>query len=104
MKRLPVEYRPEALADLETIFLYVLEISQNFTTASSFTDRIFERCERIGDAPWGGVSRADLGRDIRLIPFEKRAAILYRVIGDRVEIVNVFYRGRDYEAILGNKQ
>ena len=50
MERLPVEYRPEALADLETIFLYVLEISQNFTTASSFTDRIFERCERIGDA------------------------------------------------------
>ncbi len=38
------------------------------------------------------------------MPFERRAVILYRVNGDTVEVLNIFYRGRDYEAILSNKQ
>jgi len=104
MKRFPVKYRPDALEDIEAVFLYVLEASQNFTTASNFTDRIFKRCESIGDIPQGGVARPDLGGGIRIVPFEKTAVILYRLNGDVVEIVNVFYGGRDYEAILGNKR
>lgn len=104
MKRLTVEYRPEAIGDIEAIFLYVLEASQNFTTASNFTDRIFDRCENVGNAPLGGVARPDLGEGIRAVPFERKAVILYRVGEKAVEIVNVFYRGRDYEAIFGNKR
>jgi toxin ParE1/3/4 len=68
-----------------------------------FTNRLVERCERIGNAPSGGVARPELGVDIRAVPFEDRAVILYRVTDEAVEIVNVFYRGRDYNAIMGNK-
>ena len=32
-----------------------------------------------------------------MVPFERSAVIVYRV-GKTVEIVNVFYGGRDYEA------
>lgn len=100
MKRFAVVFRPQALADIEAIFLYVLEQSQNFRTASGFTDRIFDRCERIGDVPRGGVAREDLGPGIRLVPFERSAVILYRLEAETVVIVNIFYGGRDYAALM----
>ena len=100
MKRFEVVYRPEAIADIDNVFLYILEASRNASVAAAFTDRVFERCERIGDAPRGGVAREDLGLGIRMVPFEKSAVILYRVEEETVVVVNIFYGGRDYEAIM----
>jgi toxin ParE1/3/4 len=103
MKRLPVEYRPAAATDIEDIFQYVLSKSQNLVTAMRYTDRIYERCESVGDAPHGGIARPDLGKGIRMVPFEKAAVILYVVENKTVWITNVFAGGRDYEAILRDK-
>lgn len=100
MKRLPVTYRPEAAADLEEIFLYVLDKSGDLITAKRFTNRIKARCDKIGNAPRGGAPRPDLGEGLRLVPFEKSAVILYRVTDIEVEIVNIFYGGRDYDALM----
>jgi len=100
MKCLPVIYRPEAVADLEEIFRYVLNKSRDHITAKRFTNRIKTRCDRIGNAPHGGAPRFDLGTNLRLVPFEKSAVILYRITGDEVEIVNIFYGGRDYEVLM----
>ena len=100
MKRLPVIYRPEAVADLEDIFRYILNKSRDHVTARRFTDRIKIRCDKIGNVPHGGVSRPDLGADLQLVPFEKSAVILYRSTAREVEIVNIFYGGRDYEALM----
>ena len=103
MKRYEVRLLPSALADIESIYLYVLEQSQNAAVAAGFTDRIVERVERIGDAPRGGAPRPDLGDGIRLVPFERSAVIVYRVIDETVEVVNVFYGGRDYAALMGKE-
>lgn len=100
MERVAVVFRPQALADIEAIFLFVLERSQSFKTASGFTDRIFDRCERIGNVPRGGVAREDLGPGIRLVPFERSAVILYRLEAETVVIVDIFYGGRDYAALM----
>jgi toxin ParE1/3/4 len=100
MKRYGVDYLPHALEDMTSIFLYVLDISQNSTTAERYVDRIYARCEKIGDAPFGGVPREDLGAGIRMVAFERRAVILYRVEDEIVLITNVFSGGRDYEALL----
>jgi len=100
MKRLPVIYRPEAVADLEEIFRYILNKSRDHITAKRFTNRIKARCDKVGDAPNGGAPRPDLGTDLRLVPFEKSAVILYRTTAKEVEIVNVFYGGRDYEVLM----
>ncbi|MEN3792073.1 hypothetical protein [Fulvimarina sp. MAC3] len=54
----------------------------------------------IGDAPSGGVARPDLGEDIRMVPFEKSAVILYTVGEKDVVILNVFYGGKNYSAIF----
>jgi toxin ParE1/3/4 len=36
----------------------------------------------------------------RMLPFDRSAVIIYRIEGDVVRIINIFYRGRNYEAIL----
>lgn len=103
MRRFAVEYREEASADIEDIFDYVLKRSADLVTARRFAERIYARCESIGDAPLGGVSRPDLGKGIRMVPFEKSAVILYVVEGETVVIVNIFAGGRDYDAIMRDR-
>jgi toxin ParE1/3/4 len=100
MQRLQVQFLASALADLESIYLYILDKSANAVVATGFTDRIVDRAEKIGDAPNGGAPRPDLGQGLRLVPFERSAVIIYRVVPETVQIINVFYGGRDYEALL----
>lgn len=98
MQRTKVIYRPEAIADLKDIYRIVAGVSQSHEVASGFVDRIMVRCRKIGNAPHGGAPRDDLEAGLRMVPFERRAVIAYRVEKD-VEILNVFYGGRDYEAV-----
>jgi toxin ParE1/3/4 len=103
MKMLPVEYRQAAAADIDGIFAYVLEKSADVVTAIRFTDRVYARCQSIGNAPHAGVARPDLGLGIRMVPFERTAINLYIVEDDAVWITNVFAGGRDYAALLRDK-
>lgn len=104
MNILPVVFRPEAISDIEDAFLYVLEKSYDHQTAVNYTNRVLERCDRIGNVPNGGTLRNDLGSNIRLVPFEKSAVILYQVGVQYVEITNVFFGRRDYEALLKSRK
>lgn len=47
-----------------------------------------------------GIARDDLEPGVRLLSFESRVVILYRIEGDRVRIARLFYGGRDYEALF----
>lgn len=100
MRQLPVFLREEAIGDLEEIYDFIVGNDGPAEVAIGFVRRIRQRCEKVGLVPEGGILRPDLGQDIRLIPFEKSAVIAYRVHDDAVEIVNVFYGGRDYEALM----
>ncbi len=99
MRSLPVEFRPEAQADLADIFRFVLNLSRNHDLAEGFVRRITDRCARIGGVPHGGRPRDDLATGLRTVPFERTAVIAYRVERDRVLVTNVFYGGRDVEAL-----
>jgi toxin ParE1/3/4 len=99
MRRLRVEFRPTATNDLLAIFDYVFDVSQSAEAARRFTERIRDRCERIGDVPFGGRARDDLQPGLRAVPFERSAVIAYTIEGDYVWITNIFYGGRDYEAL-----
>jgi toxin ParE1/3/4 len=98
MRRLEVTFRPEAVADLQEIYRFIFEVSQSHVTATRFTERILARALRIGDAPQGGRPRDDLEPGLRTVPFETSAVIAYRVTAT-VDIINIFYGGRDYEAL-----
>lgn len=100
MERYAVEYRPAAMENLLEIAAYVFERSQSMKTSEDYLDRICRRCEKIGDAPSGGVARDDLGPGIRMAVFEKSVVILYVIAGNRVRITNVFFGGRDYETLV----
>jgi len=99
MPRFELRYRPTALADLEDIFHGVLRVSASPVTAQRYVERIRERCQRITLVPHGGRPRDDLAPGLRSVPFERCAVIVYRVIGETVEVTNVFYGGRDYAAL-----
>jgi toxin ParE1/3/4 len=103
MRRFPVEFLAAALDDLKSIYLYIRDKSANASVAAGFIDRIIDRAERIGDVPHGGTPRPDLGAELRLVPFERSAVIIYRVTDTSVEIINIFYGGRDYAALLRNQ-
>lgn len=100
MRRLPVLYRQEAGADLDNILIYLVEQGAGGRIARGFVARIKARCQDIGDVPEGFPARSDLGPGIRIAQFERSAVILYRPTEEAVEIVRIFYGGRDYDAIM----
>jgi toxin ParE1/3/4 len=56
------------------------------------------------DFPEQGRARDDLAAGIRIISYERRAVIVYRLLGEQIEVVRVFYGGRDYEGLMrGNR-
>jgi toxin ParE1/3/4 len=94
-----LRYRPAALADLEEIFRGVLRVSASPVVARRYVERLRDRCRRIVLLPHAGRPRDDLAPGLRSVAFERRAVILYRVVGETVEITNVFHGGRDYAAL-----
>ena len=68
--------------------------------ARGFTGRIKTRREKIGDVPHIGTARDDILPGLRMVPFERSAVVLYMLETNRVRVTNIFYGGRDYEALL----
>jgi toxin ParE1/3/4 len=99
MRHLKVIFHAEAIADLIDIYTYIERASGNAITAIGFVRRIRGRCERIGIVPMGGTARNDLHPGLRIVPFERSAVIAYVVEDGQVSVTNVFYGGRDYEAL-----
>ncbi|WP_417515762.1 type II toxin-antitoxin system RelE/ParE family toxin [Minwuia sp.] len=99
-----VEFAPSARNDLDEIFEYVRDASGDANVAESYVARIVRRCLTIGDAPYTGVDRSDLVSGVRMTTFERHVAIFYRVDDDRVDIIGIFSRGRDYEAIMKDQR
>jgi toxin ParE1/3/4 len=102
MRRLPVVLREGAVSDLTEIYRYITDQSGYPEQAWRFVQRIRTRCERIGDVPHGGRPRDGLAPGLRTVPFERSAVIAYMVEDHQVRVTNVFYGGRDYEALYGN--
>ncbi len=100
IKTLPVSYADAAKFDLGEIQRYLRSQGASFTTARGFTGRIKARCDKIGNVPYIGTARDDILADLRMVPFERSAVILYVVESDRIRITNIFYGGRDYEALM----
>ena len=95
-----LRYRPEAVRDLQSIYLGVLTVSQSRVVAERYVARIRKRCRLITVLPHAGRPRDDLAPGIRTVAFERRAVIVYRVDIDTVEIINIFHGGRDYEVLF----
>jgi toxin ParE1/3/4 len=93
-----VVLRPQAEADLESIYRFIENDSR--ARAMNYIRRLRERCEALRYFPERGRPRDDILPGLRILTFERSAVIEYMIEGDQVRIVDIFYRGRDYEAIL----
>ena len=95
-----VKLRPSALGDLQAIYDWVADHSDEMT-AAAYRDRILEACSRLGEFPNRGSRRDHLLSGLRAISFERRAMILYLVEERVVLILRVLHHGRDPALAFG---
>ena len=94
-----ITFRPAALDDLLNLFDYIAE-EAGPAVAGGYIDRIEQSCRSLTTFPERGARRDDLAPGLRVLGFERRAAIAFRVIGDDVQIIRIFYGGQDIDAAL----
>jgi toxin ParE1/3/4 len=97
--RARVVFSEHADSDLRDLFNYIVEQSGYDASARRFIDGIVDRCAELQDFPQIGRPRDDLQVGLRLLTF-KSVVIAYRLEARSVIILNIFARGRDFEAIL----
>ena len=69
--------------------------------ARRYVNRLLDLCDSLAELPERGAPRDDLSKGLRLLGFQRRVAIAYR-IDTEIEVIRVLYGGRDLLAILGD--
>ncbi|EFG9152959.1 type II toxin-antitoxin system RelE/ParE family toxin [Escherichia coli] len=84
--------RPAAREDLAGIYRFVAADSP--TNAFAYVSRIRRHYQKLAEFPERGAPREELGQGIRLLSFERRVSILYRVEGSDVRVLRILYAGQ----------
>jgi plasmid stabilization system protein ParE len=92
-------YHPEALAQLNELWGYIAA-ENSVEVASTYLTAIFDFCDTLAEFPNRGTPRDDLRPGLRTIGFRRRAVIAFAVTDQAVDILGLFYGGRDYETLL----
>mgnify|MGYP000997321008 CR=1 FL=1 len=87
-----VEFSPLARRDLISLHDYIAAASGP-AVARGYLDRIERACEQLSLFPERGTLMAGHA-GVRMIGFERRATLVFRVARGRVEILRVLYGGR----------
>lgn len=93
---------PDAIKDLEEIYSYIADKSGYPERAWKFVEKLRQKCHELETAPLRGQQRSDLIENLRIIPLEKKAVAAFLIDEETqaVLILNIFYGGRDYEALI----
>ncbi|MBM9514078.1 type II toxin-antitoxin system RelE/ParE family toxin [Desulfogranum marinum] len=102
MKTYNVYLLPDAIKDLEGIYDYITEQSGYPERAWAYIEKLRDKCQKLETAPLRGQKRNDLMEKLRVYPLDKKAVAAFVVNEDEqtVSILNIFYGGRNYEAIM----
>ena len=90
---------PQADADLDEIWYYIVKESDNIEIADRFIDSLTDRFLLLARHPHVGRLRDDLRPGLRTFPVG-RYVILYRVEDEDVLILNVVAADRDLDRLL----
>jgi toxin ParE1/3/4 len=90
-------YSGAALSDLEAILTHIARDSPR--SARRWVAAIEQRCELLCEFPELGVLRDDIASGLRIFP-HRRAVIAYRIRGETIRIVRIFYGGQDYAVLM----
>lgn len=99
MRRYEGTFRPRAETDLVDIYQYIAEATGHLV-ARRFVERVQAACDGLATFPARGTQRDDIRPGLRIVGFERRAAIAFEIEKSRVRIIRVFYGGQDYERAL----
>ncbi len=93
-----VLFSPEAIEDLEAIWLYIAQDSP--ARADDFLDKLYTLCnDNLASFPEIGTERDYLDKDISVFPY-KSYLIFYRYNISRIEIIRILHGSRDLPAIF----
>ena len=96
-----VIFRPKAEEDLLDIYLFIA--SDNPINAGEFIRRLQDFCYSLESFPERGAPRSDFAAGVRILVFERRVTIAYKVARNRVQILRFLYAGRDTPAAFRAK-
>jgi len=100
-----VYFAPDAFRDLEDIYKYIADGSGFPERAWAYMEKLRSRCRELETCPQRGRQRNDLMSGLRIYPLDKKAVAAFVVDEERhlVCILNIFYGGRNYEALFGSQ-
>jgi toxin ParE1/3/4 len=100
-RKFEVVFRATAEADLFGLYDYVADQSGT-EKARGYVERIEKTCLALETFPERGMRRDGIHRGLRILGFERRVAIAFKIDKKRREIVvvRIFYGGRAYEHVL----
>lgn len=91
-----VTITPQALADLEAIYLYIADHSYE-CRADDYIRRIEAFCMILATIPKRGTAHDDILQGLRTVSFERRATVAFVVTENAILVEGVFYGGRDWQ-------
>lgn len=102
MKTYTVYLMPDAIRDLEQIYEYIATQSGFPERAWAYIEKLRQKCQTLETDPLRGQQRDDLMNELRIYPLDKRTVVAFLVDENQqaVRVLNIFYGGRDYEAIM----
>ena len=102
MKKYDVYLMPDAIKDLEAIYGYIADKSGFSERAWAYVEKLRQKCDEMETAPLRGQQRDDLMQNMRVAPIDKKAVVAFIVDEEKraVLVLNIFYGGRDYEALM----
>ena len=89
-----IVFRPTAAEDLKQLYLYIAD-EAGHDRAGAYLERIEAACMALQTFPERGTVRDRVLPGLRIIGFERSAAIAFRVTGDTVEVLRILRRGPD---------
>ena len=102
MKHYDVYLMPDAIKDLNDIYEYIADKSGLPDVAWAYIKKLRQKCYGFRTTPIRGQKRDDLRQNLRVAIIDKNAVAAFEVDEEKqnVTILNIFYGGRDYEAIM----
>jgi len=89
-----VQFSKKSQADLVSIYDYIAEQSDP-SRALAYFERIRDFCLTLNRFPERGTPWYDVSRGVRVVGFERRVSIAFRIKSQTVTIVRILYGGRD---------
>jgi toxin ParE1/3/4 len=89
-----VRFSKKSQADLISIYEYIAEQGDP-DRALAYVERIRDYCLTLSRFPERGTAWEHVSRGVRVVGFERRVSIAFRIKDRTVTIVRVLYGGRD---------